>query len=126
MILVIEDFAPQRHVRKRFLGDAGYTVREASCLEEARQILATESPRLVVCDVGLPDGNGLAFCVEMKRRHPDIPVIIVTESFRGAHVQRDAMAAGADAFLTEPVAREQLVRIVEKLGKFDKPTKRER
>jgi CheY-like chemotaxis protein len=116
MILVVDDFAPQRHVRRRMLEDAGYIVREAATAEEARQQIATEMPNVVVSDVGLPDENGIVLCAEVKRAHPGLPIVMVTESYRGAQVRQDAMAAGADAFLCEPVPRDQLLRIVAKLG----------
>ena len=115
MILVIDDFAPQRHVRRRTLEGAGFIVREAASAEEARQLVATERPTLVLSDVGLRDSNGLALCAEFKRLYPDLPVVLVTQSYRGMDVRQDAMAAGADAFLTEPVPRDQLVRVVRKL-----------
>ena len=118
MILVIDDFAPQRHVRRRLLEEAGFAVREAASAEEARQIAATERPELVLSDIGLRDSNGLALCAEFKRLYPGLPVVLVTESYRGMNVRHDAMAAGADAFLTEPVPRDQLVRVVKKVGGF--------
>ena len=118
MILVIDDFAPQRHLRRRTLEDAGFDVQEAASAEEARQIVASERPALVLSDVGLRDSNGLALCAELKRLYPGLPVVLVTASYRGMNVRQDAMAAGADAFLTEPVPRDQLVRVVRKVGHF--------
>ena len=115
MILIIEDFAPQRHVRKRTLEKAGFSVREAASAEEARQLIATNMPQAVVSDIGLGDENGITLCSELKRAYPTLPVVMVTESYRGAQVRRDAIAAGADAFLSEPVPPEQLVRVVTKL-----------
>ena len=123
MILVIDDFAPQRHVRRRTLEEAGFEVREAASAEEARQLVATERPGLVLSDIGLRDSNGLALCAEFKRLYPDLPVVLVTQSYRGLNVRTDAMAAGADAFLTEPVPADQLVRVVRKVGHFSEPTK---
>jgi DNA-binding NtrC family response regulator len=121
MILVIDDFAPQRHVRKRLLEDAGYEVREAATAEEARGIIAMTRPEVVVSDIGLPDQNGIALCADLKRADAGLPIIMITERYRGIHVRQDAMRAGADAFLTEPVDRDQLLRIVAKLGRFDPP-----
>jgi CheY-like chemotaxis protein len=118
MIRVVDDFAPQRHVRRRTLEDAGFVVREAASAEEARQQVATERPGLVLSDIGLRDSNGIALCAEFKRRYPGLPVVLVTASYRGMNVRQDAMAAGADAFLTEPVPRDQLLRVVRKLGHF--------
>jgi CheY-like chemotaxis protein len=111
-------------VRRRTLEQAGFVVREAASAEEARQLVATERPGLVLSDVGLRDSNGLALCAEFKRLYPDLPVVLVTQSYRGLNVRQDAMAAGADAFLTEPVPRDQLVRVVRKVGHFSEQTKR--
>jgi CheY-like chemotaxis protein len=124
MILVIDDFAPNRHLRRRTLEAAGFVVREAASAEEARQLVASQLPLLVLSDVGLRDSNGLALCAEFKRLYPDLPVVLVTQSYRGLNVRQDAMAAGADAFLTEPVPTDQLLRVVRKVGHFSEPTKR--
>ncbi|HEX6976687.1 MAG TPA: response regulator [Vicinamibacterales bacterium] len=121
MILVIDDFAPQRYVRRRTLEEAGFAVSEAASAEEARQLVATKMPSLVLSDVGLRDSNGIALCAELKRLYPALPVVLVTESYRGLNVRQDAMAAGADAFLTEPVPRDQLLRVVRKVGHFTGP-----
>ena len=121
MILIVEDFEPQRFVRKRILEDAGYTVREAGTIEQARRMVARQVPQLVLTDVGLPDGNGVNLCVELKREYPGLPVVMVTESFRGDQCRRDAIGAGADAFLSEPVPRDQLLRVIAQVGRFEPP-----
>lgn len=81
-------------------------------------MVATQRPGLVLSDIGLRDSNGLALCAEFKRLYPGLPVVLVTASYRGMNVRQDAMAAGADAFLTEPVPRDQLLRVVRKVGHF--------
>lgn len=115
MILVIEDFEPQRYVRTRHLEAAGFAVRAVAGVATARSALASESFQAVVSDVGLGDGNGISLCAEIKRDRPALPVVLVSATYRTHDARSDAIAAGADAFLTEPVPPEQLVRVVRQL-----------
>jgi CheY-like chemotaxis protein len=114
-ILVVDDFEPQRFMRRRQLEAAGFRVYDVPGSTAARTFLATEVPALVLTDIGLADGNGIALCAEIKRTHPRVPVVVVSARFRTADVQRDALAAGADAVLTDPVRPDQLVRIIKTL-----------
>jgi two-component system response regulator GlrR len=114
-ILIVDDFEPQRFMRKRQLEAAGYRVFDVAGSTAARHFLATQVPALVLTDIGLNDGNGIALCAEIKRLHPGLPVVVVSATFRTPDVQRDALAAGADAVLTDPVGPEQLLRIITNL-----------
>jgi DNA-binding response OmpR family regulator len=71
----------------------------------------------LLLDVKLPDGYGLSVCEAVKRAPPMLPVVMVASVYRTAQARRDAFAVGADAFLLEPIALEQLVRTIETLLK---------
>ncbi|WP_203074797.1 response regulator transcription factor [Falsiroseomonas ponticola] len=96
------------------IGDAlaqdGWRVEAAETLAMGRARLAACNPRIVVVDLGLPDGNGIAFVQEAARR-PDIGIIVV--SGRAAEVDRIVgLEVGADDYLTKPFSlREMVARI---------------
>jgi len=112
-ILNVDDHAPARYVRTRILQKAGYGVDEAD--NGAVAIELASQAALVLLDVRLPDADGFSVCEQMKKAAPALPVVMVTSVYRTAQARRDAFAVGADAFLLEPVAPEQLVRTVEGL-----------
>jgi DNA-binding response OmpR family regulator len=112
-VLNVDDHAPARFVRTRILQRAGFGVDEVD--NAAGAIAQASSASLMLLDVKLPDGDGFTVCEQVKKRSPALPIVMVTSVYRTAQARRDAFAAGADAFLLEPVTPEQLVRTVEGL-----------
>jgi DNA-binding response OmpR family regulator len=49
---------------------AGFAVKGARSLEEARELIASDPPELVVIDLFLPDGDGIELLRELRRRPP--------------------------------------------------------
>jgi CheY-like chemotaxis protein len=114
-VLNVDDHAPARFLRTRILQRAGFGVDEADNAAGAIERAAQAS--LLLLDVKLPDGDGFTVCEEVKKHAPSLPIVMVTSVYRTAQARRDAFAVGADAFLLEPIAPEQLVRTIETLLK---------
>lgn len=77
-ILVIDDEPTLRKLLSRLIGLEGYTVLTAGSLDEARKILGRETIPVILCDVRLPDGNGVDFTKEMIAKYPDMQIILMT------------------------------------------------
>ena len=78
----------------------GFVVFCAGMLDEARQILSRQSINIIILDIGLPDGNGVDLCREI-RRTSDIPIIMLTAN----DLETDevlGLSAGADDYVTKP------------------------
>jgi len=56
----------------------GYVVLEAENLKAAGRLLEKEDIDLVLCDVKLPDGNGVDFVKDIRARHPYVESILLT------------------------------------------------
>ena len=110
-ILNVDDNPSARFLRTRILERAGYTVSEADTA--ARALAQMRTAALLLLDVELPDGDGISVCERVKVLRPDLPVVMVTSVFRTAQARRDAFAAGADAYLLEPIEPERLIETVE-------------
>ena len=110
-ILNVDDHAPARFLRTRILERAGYSVLEEDSAAGALQ--RAGSAQLIILDVKLPDADGISVCERVKEQHPDLPVVMITSVFRTAQARRDAFAAGADAYLLDPVEPSRLLRTVE-------------
>ncbi|WP_432982048.1 response regulator [Dactylosporangium sp. CA-233914] len=84
---------------------------EAGSIGEARAALAAEPVDLVLLDVNLPDGNGLALAAELNTE-PARPTVIALTASVLPHERAAAMEAGCDAFLDKPYAAADLVTIL--------------
>jgi DNA-binding NarL/FixJ family response regulator len=79
------------HPQLRLLGTAG------SC-DEARQLLARETPQVLITDLGLPDGSGVDLIREARARHPEVLALVITVFGDESHVVA-AIEAGAMGYL---------------------------
>jgi CheY-like chemotaxis protein len=111
-ILNVEDDAAARFLKSRILERAGFQVIEAEGAADAINRVAESQPRLVLLDLGLPDGDGFQVCEAIKARQPDLPVVMITSTYSTAQGRQDGLAAGADAYLIEPVSPDRLVRVI--------------
>jgi DNA-binding response OmpR family regulator len=107
-ILVVEDngeFA--RFVTER-LTRAGFDTDQAKHVADAEQAVAALDYAAIVLDLGLPDQDGLQFLRNLRLRKNTTPVLIMT----GRSSLEDRIAglrAGADDYLTKPLAMDELV-----------------
>lgn len=77
-VLLIDDEDKLRMLLKRIISLEGYTIHEASNLKSASKVLEKEPIDLVLCDVKLPDGNGVDFTQQVKTKYPSVEVIVMT------------------------------------------------
>ncbi|KTT27963.1 sigma 54-interacting transcriptional regulator [Pseudacidovorax intermedius] len=115
-ILVVDDDADMLRLLSLRLAAAGYQVTAVTSAESALTQLEIEHPRLVLSDVRLPGRDGLQLFDEIRKRHPTLPVILLT-----AHgTIPDAVEAtsrGVFTYLTKPYdARELLDKIGQALA----------
>lgn len=77
-ILLVEDENDVRLLLKRVLSLEGFVVYEAENIKTAIKTLENENIDLVLCDVKLPDGNGVEFITKIKATYPYIEIIVLT------------------------------------------------
>lgn len=77
-ILVIDDEDPIRNLLARMIELEGYKVWKASDCQSALKLLKAQPFGVVLCDVFLPDGNGVDFIREIKKHRPEAEVILLT------------------------------------------------
>lgn len=77
-ILIIDDEEQLRKLLARIISLEGFTVEQAGTLKQAREILAHKDTDIILCDVKLPDGNGVDFVKEAKAKWPLHEVILLT------------------------------------------------
>ena len=77
-ILVIEDDLVIADSMAASLADDGYKTRTARSVREARQLADEWQPDVALVDLGLPDGDGLVLCRQLRNRSPQLRIVIVT------------------------------------------------
>ncbi len=100
-VLVIEDEEDISEFLRYILENENFTVKTASSLAEARVHLKGGLPSAVLLDRGLPDGDGLDICRELKGKGPK-PAVLVLSARRNPEEVKEGMAAGADHYITKP------------------------
>lgn len=99
-VLVVEDEAQIRRFVRMALEEEGCQVCEADTLRQGLIDAGTRRPDLIVLDLGLPDGNGIALVREV-RSWSQVPILILSaRSQEGDKIE--ALDAGADDYLTKP------------------------
>ncbi|MGE0312925.1 MAG: response regulator [Lautropia sp.] len=115
-VMVVEDSGSFRTVVRMALQKAGYTVVEAVDGKDACAKLDGRALNIVVCDVNMPNMDGLSFVRHMKTtRYKFTPVIMLTTESQ-EEKKAEGRAAGVRAWITKPFQPSQLVDAVNKLA----------
>lgn len=110
-ILVVDDEADLRELVEITLVRMGLDVDSADSLSAARQCLAKTEYALVLTDMRLPDGLGIALVQEISAQYKNTPVAVIT-AFGSADNAVIALKAGAFDYLSKPVGLNQLRTMV--------------
>ncbi|MDY0046695.1 MAG: sigma 54-interacting transcriptional regulator [Thauera propionica] len=120
-LLLIDDDPDLLRLLSMRLKANGYRVSTAASVEAARGLLGIERFDLVLSDVRLPDGDGLALFEEIRQQHPALPVILLT-----AHgTIPDAVEAtsrGVAGYLTKPFDSQALLSTLSQTLQRTAPT----
>src|ERR1700761_9583705 len=112
-VLLIEDEGEMCLLLNVILDQEGLDIEHVKTLTDAEKYLDRKLPALIVLDNRLPDGFGVDYLSLLKTKYPWIKVILI--SGVDAAAADLALEAGADAFLSKPFTKAQLVAVVRKL-----------
>lgn len=117
-ILIIDDEEKLRSLLTRIIKLEGFTVTEAGTLKAGTKLLEKETFDIVLCDVKLPDGNGVDFVKEIKPKYPAIEIILLT-AYGNIPDGVQAMKNGAFDYITKADDNDKIIpllnRAVEKV-----------
>lgn len=123
-ILVVDDDIDLQTQLRLQLEAAGYEVIAADGYSTARVVLDETQPDLAILDMMLEETDGgLKLAYQIKKKTPELPVIMVSSVTSRSGLEFDAITDGerawikADAFLAKPVRFEQLQREIKRLLK---------
>lgn len=118
-ILIIDDSVSMRQVVKLTLTTGGYKVAEAVDGKDGLEKLKEISPDMIICDVNMPNMDGLTFLRTIKtndeyrdfRFKPILMLTTVSEEEK----KQEGQEAGAKAWIVKPFQPEKLLSAVQKL-----------
>jgi two-component system, OmpR family, catabolic regulation response regulator CreB len=107
-LLLLEDDPAIAHTVVYALQREGFVVEHVLLVRDAMQRLARVGDHAAaILDVGLPDGNGLDLCRELRARQPALPIVLLTA--RGEEMDRVlGLELGADDYISKPFSPREL------------------
>jgi putative nucleotidyltransferase with HDIG domain len=112
-VLVVDDEAPVRSMIGATLQRQGYDVQLAISGSQAVEMLGQGPFDLVLTDIVMQDGNGIALLERIHVDQPQLPVVMVS-AIHDISVAIDSMRRGAYDYLLKPFEREHLVATVQR------------
>ena len=107
-VMVVDDESSIRTAVEQWLSLSGFQVQLFSRAEECLAHLPDNFPGVILSDVRMPGLGGLELLAEVRRRDPDLPVILLT-GHGDVPMAVEAMRDGAYDFLEKPFSPETLL-----------------
>ena len=99
-VAIVEDHKSVAEGFERLINDSENVrvIGKAYNITGCRELLKAVLPDIVLLDVGLPDGNGIDLCHEIKEKYPQVKILILT-GYNDLYTISRAMDAGADGYV---------------------------
>ena len=120
-VLVVDDDRAVREVLSAVLKEEGYRVRQAAGADAALEMLRGEDLPLVLCDMKMPEHDGLWLLDNVLQRHPHAAVVMLT-GFGDTESAVECLRRGAADYLLKPPRVTELVRAIERAWSKSKLT----
>lgn len=112
-VLIVEDAPSEMELMSFYLKAEGYSVIAAPTGQEGLCKAISQKPDVIVTDVVMPGISGFELCRQLKRTPETQSVPVVICSSKKQHIDRLwGMRQGANAYLTKPYTRDQLIQAV--------------
>jgi DNA-binding response OmpR family regulator len=107
-IVIVEDETDIREMLVELLVSEGFRVTPAADGIEGLNQIAKSEPDLVILDLGLPKMSGESVCLELRKKYPQLPIIILTARDTSLDVIH-GFQLGADDYIAKPFNMEELL-----------------
>lgn len=112
-VLVVDDDKSFREMLEEFLLTKDYDVTLAADGKEAIQKVNEAPPELILCDLKMPEMNGLEVLTLVKKTHPEITFIMMT-AYGDMSTWAEALGEGAYEFINKPFLPEEMHLLIQK------------
>lgn len=115
--LVVDDVEVSRYTNQMFLEDMGFDMVEAEDKESCMKAVGVGGIDVIILDWHLKKEKGLELLSEIRASSnaASVPVIVIS-GVEGVEKAQEALAAGANAFITKPTTKEKLEAEFKKIG----------
>jgi len=100
-VLIVDDEAPIRTLLRRWLAGWGYGVRDVGSAAEALAVMTADPADIVLCDINMPEHDGLWLAEQVHAQWPATAVIMSTARDDSETV-RTSRKVGAIAYVIKP------------------------
>jgi two-component system chemotaxis response regulator CheY len=116
-VLTVDDSRTMRDMLMLTLSGAGYRVLQAEDGVHGLEVLASETPDVIVTDINMPRMDGFGFIEGVRRheRHRAVPVLVLTTESDAAKKDR-ARRAGATGWIIKPFDPVKLVDAIRRVA----------
>ncbi len=112
-ILVVDDEENLRHMMRLILSQEGYDVYEAKSGIQALEVILKEKVDLILCDIRMPEMDGLTFLERLSSKG-DHPVVIMMSAYGTIETAVSAMKMGAYDYISKPFQPDEVVLTIRK------------
>lgn len=112
-ILVVDDDSSGREALELLLRSCGYSLQTAADAAAARKLIDTSTFQLILCDLNLPDKDGITILQHVRSTSPITEVIMVT-GYASPETAVRAMKEGAFDYITKPINFDELKIVISK------------
>jgi two-component system response regulator PilR (NtrC family) len=112
-ILIIDDEPVMQDILATLLRREGFAVLQATTGEQGLRLADEQEVDLVLLDLMLPDRHGLEVLAELKKRDPEIVVVVIT-AFSSVESAITAMREGAFHYIPKPFKNQEVILTVRK------------
>ena len=114
-ILAIDDEAPILDLLRQYLTGHGYRVSTAANAVEARLVVDTDPPQLILSDLQLEETDGLKLIEQLRVQLPNVPVILLTGVLFDAQVVEENLKWKISAYVSKTAPLQTLLAEIRRL-----------
>jgi len=106
-VLLVEDNIDTQDLIWVLLQNSGYSIATASSFRDGLALALSANHDLIIIDNWLPDGTGIELCRRIREHNAKVPILFLTAAAYEDN-KNDALAAGAQCYLTKPAGIKRL------------------
>ncbi|MCB2201341.1 response regulator [bacterium] len=111
-IMVVDDELLIRDLLYDFFTGQGWSITVAESGSKALELLERQSVDLVLSDIKMPDMDGLQLAEELRRSHPETPVVLMT-GYPSVESAVSALRARVEDYVIKPFNINQLFKLID-------------
>lgn len=117
-LYIIDDHKMVVESLSKLINESGiaYVTKQYYDLATGREGLDTSLPDILLLDIALPDGDGVDFCGEVKRKYPSLKVIMLT-TYKEFNIAKRALHQGALGYILKNAESEEMLMGIETVNK---------